>query len=1049
MERLVEFFIRRPMLVNVFMIMFTLTGLMGLNVLSYNSFPPVDTGLISVTTNMPGASAEDIELNITVPLEREFLHIDGVDKVVSNSIEGQSTIMVMAYKNDPLSRYDEVEVEVYNAIDRARAHLPAELQGNPIVGRPDNNKNSPIVQILVAGSVPEETLRELSRQVRLELRSIPGVSAVSREGYRDREVKILLDDVKLRRLGISHDQVMRAINSRNVRASGGSVESAAGEQDILTIGKFEHPKDVEEVIVFEGRPGDFVRVKDIARVHYDFADPVMRTSVRGRNVITLMVKAGEHEDRLGTANRVKDYLENKRPQLPADVELLLVNDDTKGTVAMLDVLISNAVVGIILVILVLMCFFRFRLTIWVALGIPVAIMMVFTVMPLLDISVNLISMAALILMLGILVDDAVVTAESIFRHHEYGHPPIEAAVMGTHKVMLPVFTSALTTIIALAPAAFLGGVQGKVFYIIPVMCILVLVMSLIECKLMLPAHVAHTLKKAGSGKLTRRWFEKVEDAYEAVMMKIIPHRYIFTALAIVGCVAAFMLTSRVIVFVSTPETNTDALFIKLEGPIGTPLTAMEKKLGALEDELRTIIPAEDLREIVSTVGHHDANRSSVTEGTDSGWGIITIYLQPAQQRGINSMELRDQLVDMYQHREGFNSIQVRLAGASIDMGQALETVVIGNTDQRFDAASRLMEFVRQQEGVKEVWSDYVPGKPIISLKLDYDALARYNLTVGDVSSAVKVAFNGKVVDSFETIEDSIIYRMQLDGVDLRDPASLYSLAVTNPQGNNILLRSLVDFEQRSGEGTVRHYLGDRATTVYAKVDREVLSMLEINRRVTEFLRTEAMVNDFPDVSFYQGGELVSETEQAGEVGKALMLALIGIFFILLLLFDSFLQPLMVLFMIPLGVVGVLVAFVAQGMVLSFAAIIGIAGLMGVIVNDALVMLDRFNVERKLHSRRGDTLLHDRQIVECASVRLRPVVITTVTTCAGLFPAAYEIGGANELITPMIMAMFWGVMVASFATLFLLPCFYAMERDLKAKLNPTFARQTLEEVIMYN
>jgi multidrug efflux pump subunit AcrB len=277
------------------------------------------------------------------------------------------------------------------------------------------------------------------------------------------------------------------------------------------------------------------------------------------------------------------------------------------------------------------------------------------------------------------------------------------------------------------------------------------------------------------------------------------------------------------------------------------------------------------------------------------------------------------------------------------------------TPNRFVAAERLMEYVRNVEGVNEVWSDYVPGKPIISLHLDYDALARYGVTVGEVSSAVKVAFNGKVVDTFDTIEETIIYRMELDGVDVRDPASLYSLAVTNKHGESILL----------------------------------------------------------------------------------------------LLFNSFLQPLMVLFMIPLGIVGVMAAFVLQGMVLSFAAMIGIAGLMAVIVNDALVMLDRMNLEKKLHSKRGHTLLHDRQIVECASVRLRPVVITTVTTCAGLFPAAYELGGSNDLITPMIMAMFWGVLVASFTTLLLLPCFYAMERDLMAKLNPGHARQTFEEVIMYN
>jgi multidrug efflux pump subunit AcrB len=1046
---LLEFFIRRPMLVNIMMIMFFICGIMAMGSLSYNTLPSVDSGLLSVVTNQPGASAEDIELSITVPLEKEFLHIDGVNKVVSNSIEGQSTIMVMGHPSDPVKNYDKLEVEIYNAIDRARSNLPASLQSNPVVSRPENTKNRPLAQVLVIGSVPEETLREISRRVRLELRNINGVSGVARESYRGREVRILLDDVKLRRLGISHEQVMQAISSRNVRDSGGSVESAVGEQDILTIGKFEHPKDVEDVIVFEGRPGDFVRVRDIARVYYDFADPVVRTSVNNRNAVRLLVKAGEEDDRLSTAYRVKDYIKQKNTELPSDVHLLLINDDTLATTAMLDVLISNAIAGIILVILVLLCFFRFRLTIWVALGVPTSIMMVFAVMPALGLTVNMISMASLILMLGILVDDAVVTAESIFRHHEYGHPPVEAAVMGTHRVMLPVFTSALTTILALAPAAFIGGVQGKVFYIIPVMAILVLVMSLIECKFILPAHIAHTLKGAGTGKLTRSWFEAVEDGYESLMMRVIPHRYIFAALALALFVVAAVIATRNVVFVSAPESNADMVFIKVEGPIGTSLTTMEGKLAGLERELREMIPASDLDEIVVTVGHHDHKRNKLTEGQDSSWGLISVFLQPAERRDLNSLQLRDQLVELYAHREGFQRLMVRVGGMSPDMGHPLEAVVIGNTPNRFAAADMLVEYVRGLEGVREVWTDYVPGKPVISLKIDHNALARYGLTVGEVSSAVKVAFNGKVVDKFDTIDDTIIYRMKLDGVDVRDPASLYSLAVTNKRGDNILLRSLVEFEQRPGEGTVRHYMGDRATTVFADINRETISMLEINRLAAAFIRDQNFAKRFPELSFYQGGELVSEKEQAGEMGKALLIALVSIFFILLLLFHSFLQPIMVLFMIPLGVVGVLTAFMLQGMTLSFAAMIGIAGLMGVIVNDALVMLDRLNVERRLHSRHGETLLHDRQIVECASVRLRPVVITTVTTCAGLFPAAYELGGVNALITPMIMVMFWGVLIACIATLFLLPCFYAMERDLMARLNPGHARQTLEEVIMYN
>jgi multidrug efflux pump subunit AcrB len=1036
-------------MVNLLVAFFFICGAMALTSLPYNNFPPADSGVISVTTYHPGASAADVELNITTPLERQFLHIDGVDRVYSSSMEGQSSIQIVSNANDPTWRYDAVEEEVYNAIDRARAELPANLPGNPVVARPENVINSPLSQVLISGTVPEATLRALTRQVQLEIRNLEGVSGVQLEGYREREVHILLDRVRMQQLGISHTAVAAAIQSRNVQSSGGSLDSATGEQDILTIGKFEHPSDAADVIIHEGAEGDFVRLKDIARIHDDFADPTVRSRINGRIAITMQIKAEEFTDRLSTARRVRNYVDKRNLTLPADVHLYMLNDESKITSDMLKALIGNALFGIVLVVLVLLCFFKFRLTVWVALGIPTAIMMVFAVMHLLGLSINLLSMAALILMLGILVDDAVVVAESIFRFKEYGHSPEEAAILGTSAVSLPVFAAALTTIVALAPAAFMGGVQGKVFWIIPVMAILVLSMSLFEAKLILPSHIAHSMHGAAHGKLTRPWFSRFEDGYEYLMMKVIPHRVLFVLTTLAVMVVVALLSMRFLVFVSSPETNADILFIKMEAPIGTSFADTEARLLELEQELKALIPPEDLEAIVITTGHHDHDLHKITEGSSDSWGLVSAFLKPANDRETNSLEVRDSLQKKFEQREGFRRLSVRVQNMAPPMGWPLETAVIGNSDERFAAADELTAYVRALPGVDDLWTNYTPGKPVISLKIDYESLKRFDLTVSDISSAVKIAFNGQLVDTFHTIEENIGFRMYLDGIDPADPASLRSLVITNRQGEDILLRSLVDFEQRPGEGTIFHHQGDRAITVAATINRNTTTTFALNAQVASLLDDPEFRARYPNVTFYQGGELVTERQQAGETGKAFALALVGIIFTLVLLFKSLLQPIMVLFLIPLGVVGVFAAFAIQNIVLSMAAMVGVAGLMGVIVNDALVMLDRFNAEQERHSTDKPTLLHDRQIIECASIRLRPIVITTVTTCAGLFPAAYEIGGSNELITPMIMVMFWGVLIASLITLFFLPCLYAMDRDLKGWLNPNHARQQLDDVTMYN
>ncbi|MGB5326495.1 MAG: efflux RND transporter permease subunit, partial [Pseudomonadales bacterium] len=735
--------------------------------------------------------------------------------------------------------------------------------------------------------------------------------------------------------------------------------------------------------------------------------------------------------------------------LPADMKIVSLNDASVMTSTMLDVLLGNALAGMLLVFIVLLAFFEFRFTIWVVLGIPTSIMMVFTLLPVLGISVNLLSMSALILMLGILVDDAVVIAESIFRQREYGHPPNEAALLGVEKVMLPVFASALTTVVALAPMAFLGGIQGKIMWVIPVMAMLVLLMSLLECKFILPGHIAHSFRDGARTRLSRPWFEWVENAYEAIMMRIVPARYLFVlgVLILFALLAAFAARNAIVVI--NPKSDTDIVFVKAEAPIGTSFTEMERRLLALEKTIREVVPAEALDQIVVTAGHHDHNNRRATEGRDVAWGMVSIFLKQANDRHVNSLDLQQQLREALSNERDYRRLTVITQMIGADMGWPLEAVVIGNGSDRFAVADMIHEFVATIPGVTDHWTSYVGGKPVVSLELDYVALASHDLSVSDVSDAVQIAFNGKIVDQYETIEENINYRMLLDGIEVTDPASLYSLTVSNSRGDVIPLRQLVEFRQQPGEGTISHFLGDRATTVFADIDRSVIGLKEINQKVAGFLAQSDIGQRFPYVSVYFDGELVTTEEQTGSAAKAFLVALVCIAFILILLFHSALQPLMVIALIPFGVIGVFCVFVLHGLEMSMAGLVGIAGLMGVIVNDALVMLDRFNTERRLHSAEANTLLHDRQIVECASVRLRPIVITTVTTCAGLFPAAYGFSGSYDLITPMIMVMLWGVMIASLTTLFVLPCFYAMERDLLKLLNRKLVLQRLDDVIMYN
>lgn len=1050
MAGIVRYFIDRPLLVNLLMFLFIIAGIASFNSARFNTYPDIDNGKMVVETYYHGAGAEDIELKITTPLERELVHVDGVRKVISNSMEGLSTIRLEADPNGSSESYELIEKDIRSAIDRVLGELPNDMQRLPEVRRPESTRNFSLMQVVVTGTVSELKLQEISRIVRREMRNMPGVAGIDRSGYRQREIKLFVDELKIRQLGLTYQQIITAVNNRNVSETGGSIESVVGEQEVLAVGKFENPKEIADVILFQGEVGDVVRLGDVARLSDGFEEPRVRSRYNGAKAIILLPRADENADRMGVAQRIRHYVEQKQQTLPAGVNLVIVDDSAVVTRQMLDVLKGNAAIGIALVALVLLCFFRWRFALWVVLGIPTAVLMVFIVMPYVGITVNLLSMSALILMLGILVDDAVVVAESIFRQKEYGLPAREAAFQGVMKVLAPILAATVTTIVMLAPMAFLGGIQGKFMWIVPLMAILVLLMSLIECKLFLPSHIAHAFEGGSTKRLSRSWFERIEDAYESFMMFVVPHRYLFSVIVLLIFLGLGYFGFSNIVVATNPDADVDSVFVKVEGPVDASFEQMEARLLAMESKVRATIPEEVVEDVLVTVGHHDHNTRKITEGQNVSWGLISVYLKENNQRDIHSREIAERIRQRLGQEQGLRRLNVIVNQLGPSMGLPLEAVVISNSDNRFAVADKILSYVESIEGVTESWSDYVTGKPVVSLEIDYVALSRFGLSVADISEAISIAYNGTIIDTYDGLDEKIHYRLMLDAASYSDiSGKLASLTVTNAAGETILLRSLVEFRQKPGEGTIYHYRGDRATTVYAEIDRQRISLVELNRQVSAYVDSLNLQTSYPDVSVYFDGELVTSKEQAGQVLIALAFGLFVVLIILVLLFKSFLQPFMVLALIPLGVISVFVVFVLHGLQMTLVGMVGLAGLMGVIVNDAVVMLDRFNVERDRNGAEQPLLLHDRQIVECASLRLRPIVITTVTTCAGLLPAAYGLYGSYDLITPMILVMFWGVLIASTATLFFLPALYAFERDLQVRLYPERKRQTLDEVIMYN
>ncbi|MBB3046787.1 multidrug efflux pump subunit AcrB [Litorivivens lipolytica] len=1025
MSGLIGFFARRPLLVNLLLVMVLLSGFVVLRSLVVSSYPSLDTGVFHVTTLWPGAAATDVELSLTVPLEEEILEIEGLDKLRSASMEGQSSILIQSNPDHSRAQNRQFRDDLQRAIDRAYPRMPDDVPEKPILVAEDPDR-TPIMEILIHGNVDEDVLRRVARRLQVDLRQVKGVAGTERLGYRRKEVRILLNPQRLQQLGIDAGEISRAIAARNVRDSGGALESTTSERDVVTVGQFQHPKEVEEVIVRASGRDNFTRIKDIAEVVVDYEDWMTQPLANGVPGISLLVKKTASANGVAVAADVRDFIRQQQALMPPGVTLDIFNDTTRYARNMLEMLSSNALFGMLLVFITLMAFFPFRFTVWVVVGIPTAMMLTFIFMPSFNITVNQLSLSGIILMLGVLVDDAIVIAESIFREAERGKPPLQAAIDGTTVMAAPVLTSSATTVLAFLPLVFLSGIEGKYLWMLPAVVVMVLLSSLIECKLMLPAHIAHALqgRHRDGRSLSRGWFNPVERGYIWIMRHMFRHRVISFLVILMVAAGAAVFSQQKLAFDLYPEGDTDAITVQLELPLGTSFATMRERLAQLERDISAQLKPEDLLATKVTVGHHDLpNMANVTEGRQNSWGLVQIYLERQSVRTSTSSEVVRELEDFMAGQTDFTLARVVPQENTPPTGEAVELDIVGNSDARFLAADEISNFLEGVPGVTRVWTSYKPGKDIIDLQLKHELLANYGLTVQDVTRAVRIAFDGLLVEEMQTIDERVRFRLQYRQPEQGQLSSLYGLTLINNRGEPVLLRSVADFETKSAQATVFHYFGERTLTLFADIDKAVLSVADINSRLENYLHDSNLRSRHSQLNFVLGGEADRQQDAMGNIGSAALLSLAGILVLLVLLFNSVSQPLLVLLVIPLGILGVLVAFALQGMVLSMSALAGVTGLAGILVNDALIMIDQLN-----RVRGADGKIEAEALVQTASTRLRPIFITTLTTVAGLYPVAYGVFGLNIVVAPLAMVMLWGVVFGSIITLFYLPSLYALEQD---------------------
>jgi len=1002
-----------------------ITIILGLNTLTHikrDIYPEVDFGMMNITTSYPGASPEDVELNVTNKIEEELKSVTSIDKITSFSMENVSVINVVIDVN--ARDQDEIKTEIREAVGRV-TDFPVEVTKSPLVTEM-NTSQMDVIEVGLSGNIPYRELRELARLFEKKLKNVPGVSRLDRFGYRSREIKVEVSPSAVEKYLIPLREIIAAIQGRNIRGTTGSFESYTSEKDLVTLAQFRNPLEVGDVIVRSSFEGPLIKVKDLAIVRDDFEDEKLLSRINGRSAISFLVYINENADVIRTCDAIKDLVQKESENLPEGSEIQYVNDESRYVRDSFAVVLSNGWIGLLLVLILLTVFLNLRTAFWVAMGIPVAFLGTIFLLPLFDSYLDTITLSGMILMIGIIVDDAIIVAENISRRREKGEEPLEAAVEGTREVFRPVLTTVLTTFLVFAPMFFMPGLFGKFIAVIPLAISLALFISLGEVTVALPAHLLPGLRSHSAKYAGRSWFNLLRDRYRGIVFRILKFRYVLVPFFIILLAGSLWYAGNYMKFILFPSEMADSFYMLIELPSGTSLRATSERVREIE-ELVATLPEEEMASFNTRIG---IKYEVFTTAESENYAAMRINLTPFSERSRNADQIAEELRQKTNQLEGFEEIVYSIESGGPPVGKPVNIRMVGSNDTlRTQLADSIEAFIAAIEGVKDITRDDQAGKDQVEIKINYDKLSRLGLTVADVAQNVRIAYDGEVVTSVRYGDEDVDFRVMIEEKARKQLSYLNELLIPNRQGRLIPLKEVAWLKTGSGPSDYRHYDGERTVTIEADVDKNVIAPLEVTNAVFEYFNVD---KDWPGIQLGLGGEPLETEESMAGLFRTLIIALIGVYFLLVLLFNSLTQPFLVMAAIPFGYSGVIVAFGLHGEPFGFMAIMGIIGLSGVVVNDSLVLVNHLNDLKR--QRQGKTL---REIVaEGTANRLRAIILTTLTTVAALLPLAYGLGGTAVFMAPMALAIGWGLVFATPLTLVLVPCFYMIRDDLGKVLKRT-------------
>ncbi|HVS62769.1 MAG TPA: efflux RND transporter permease subunit [Thermoanaerobaculia bacterium] len=1046
MNRAIEWFTRNAVAANLLMIAILVAGALGLGRLVIEFFPDFSAGTISITVPYLGAAPREVESAVVQRIEEAVEDIEGIDEIRSTAAEGAGTVLLEL----------ETDAVVTDVLDDVKARIDAletlpEETEKPIVQ--DIVVRNQVLTVAIAGNADEGTLKHLAERVRDDLSTLPDVSMVELAAVRPYEISIEVSELDLRRYGLTFDEVVQAVRRSSLDLPGGAIKTSGGEILLRTRGQAYLGREFESLVLRARPDGTRVLLADVATVVDGFADSDLLTRFDGERAALVTVYRTGDQSALAIQSQIKDYIAGLAPTLPAGVSATVWGDETVLLRDRLDLLVRNGRMGLILVFVVLALFVKLRLAGWVSVGIAVSFMGALALMPSLGVSINMISLFAFVMVLGIVVDDAIVVGENIYRHHEMGKEGAEAAIDGASEVAVPVTFSILTTIAAFAPMLLVGGTMGEVMGVVPLVVIACLAFSLVESLFILPTHLSHLRHKtpredrpagiSGAWPRFQSIFSEglkriVDRAYRPSLERLLEWRYLVLAAALALLVFTIgLVQSGWVATTFFPPIEGDNAVATLVLPQGTEAartSAIVARIESAAEELERQLAEEGhtgvIRHVMASIGSQPfADRSARFGGRTGGLvdlsrphvGEVNIELVAAEHREVSAAEIARRWRELTgpvpdAQVLSFSSDLVSFGDpVSVEL-RARETALLEA------AATELRHQLTAYPGLFDITDSLRSGKREIELGIRPEAEA-LGLTQIDLGRQVRAAFYGAEAQRIQRGRDDVRVMVRYPEQERNSLLNLERMRIRTPSGAEVPFSTVATATVRRGVETIDRVDRQRVVTVKADLDPSVTSSNQVNADLEATVLPELMAR-FPGLSYTLGGEQKEQAEALAGLGLGFLVSLLAIYGLLAIPFKSYTQPLVVMSAIPFGLIGAVWGHILLGLEVTAVSAFGLVALTGVVVNDSLVMVDFIN----RHRLGGASI--DVAIREAGAARFRAIVMTSLTTFAGLTPLLLEKSVQARFLIPMAVSLAFGVLFATVITLVLVPLLYRVQSDLK-------------------